>query len=991
MKTKHIALIALSATALITCGVIPLADYLKYSGSQTSTSQGNNGGDDSTGSSQQQRKRLTDINVSLKEGVSYYKDKKASPKYEDFDIIGVYNDGSSSPIEKEKVAISYGDDFFLKGGNITIASGSVTKELKVELNDIKPARLNLAALPFKTVYEVNELIDTEALEVELVNNDGSKEFIKKQDESNPNGYRIETSALSELSDNHEVKIIYGEAEAKVEATFVVKVVTSLASDKLTSIYAEKVTLNEGDSLSALSSSCRVVGVYESGNKKVLDSDEYYFSSLSGTAELGKKYNISVLLNDSSLKAPVSIATRKKIEAEDAKLPENTFYPHKGEQLGVTYIGGFNIAKGKDGDNWMELPVSSSDYSEGKLTIRLSNGFVKDVEGENAWTKYHAASPLDLSDVATITLNGKELEGDFWLPGYVATKEEETGYYDEIFGHYVNLTIDNIALHRGDDNLLKIQWKTSASGKQNIWNETPSCNFDYFVYETESKDLDASEVVALDGSSFPNRISLKDLEKKNFLVNAKMSNGNVRDVASDDIVVSVSNALAPGKFGVGYHDITVYLAKNKSIFFVAKNVLIYDEITADTMNIQGGTKGTIVDSSGVSHKVWTDLSSGNTLNVPFAINQKQSVDVFLDLINLYKQNDISLDLSLNKVMDIAIDDNPLTLSDTVILKGKMSGSQKESGNIYPTSVKCITLNNLERGEHSLKITIKGVDSYTPSFALENVRFESSQYDVKDVKSIAFEEDSITVTGNTYRSEVTLPRVIASLNNDEKVALNDSDLSFTYSDESTILSPLSEVTVEAKLGELKANLTIHVSGKMEAENRAGLDGKSVGTQTNGTGDVYVSSFGNRPKSATNDWEWRSDFTYKFSLKEEGDYKLSANLANGYIVKNNEGGYYSKEIALKDFTDFKINGQDLTLSDSAKFADQTASDLWDLYKIFSLVTISDSVHLNKGENTIYFKFKAYHEDKDEDFYWANEKGKASDPQSPIFNLDYFLLEKI
>ncbi len=983
MKTKRIALITLSAVALITCGSIPLAEYLKFANAQAPTSQGNNQGEDNSNSGQQQKKRLTDMNISLKEGLSYYKNRKASPKFEDFDVIGVYSDGSNSPIEKEKVSLSYDDDFFLNGGNILFTSGSVTKEIAVELTDLKPVSLTLSALPFKTVYEKNETFDEEGLKVEIVYNDGSEETIAKQDASNPNGYRIITSEFTELTDAHEIKIVYGEDDAKIETSFLTKVVSSLANDKLSSVYAEPVTLSEGDSLSSLSSNCRVIGVYESGNKKVLNHDEYYFSSLNGTALLGEKYDISVILNDSGLKAPVSIVTRKKIEAETASLPENSFYPHVGEQLGVTYVGGFNPAKGKDGENWMEFSVSSENYSEGKLTLRLSNGFVKNIQGENSWTQYHVALPLDLSDVATITLNGKELEGDFWLPGYIATKEEEVGYYQEIFGHYVNLTLDDVVLHRGDDNILKIQWKTSDSGKQNIWNETPSCNFDYFVYEVESKELNASEVVSLDGSSFPTRISSLDLEKKNFLVNAKMNDGSVREVSSDDIVISVSGALTPTEFGVGYHDVTVYLAKNKSIFFVAKNVLIYDETSVDYMDVDGGTKGTIQDSYGTTHKAWTDLSNGNALNMSFAVNQKQSVDVFLDLINLYKQNDISLDIPLNKVMDVTLDGNALTISDSVILKGKMSSSQKETGNIYPSSVKLITLSDVERGKHSLKITLKSEDGYTPSFALEKIRFENSKYDVKDVKSIAFEEESISVEGNTYCSEAILPHVIATLSNDEKVVLDDSDLIFSYSEESIVYAPLSEVRVEAKLGELKANLTINVSGKMEAENRTGLS-YSVNTEKNSAGDVYVSEFGNKNG-------WRSTFDYKFTLKEDGDYKISANLANGYIVKNNEGGYYSKEIALKEFVDFKINGEALTLSDSAKFKNSSNDDLWNLYKIFSLVTISDSVHLKKGENSIHFEFKSFHNDLDEDFYWVNENGKGKDPQSPIFNLDYFLLEKI
>ncbi|HBM99946.1 MAG TPA: hypothetical protein DD384_01740 [Firmicutes bacterium] len=983
MKTKRIALIVLSAAALITCGTVPLVEYLKFLSDQALASQDSIQEDGSSSNEQQQKKRLTDMNISLKEGFSYYKNRKASPKFEDFDVNGVYNDGSNSPMEKEKVSLSYGDDFFLNGGKIVFSSGSVTKEITVELTDLKKVSLTISSLPFKTVYEKNETFDEEALKVEVLYNDGSKESVAKQDASNPNGYQIITSEFSEPTEAHEVKIVYGEGDEKIETAFSVKVVTSLANDELKSVYVEPVTLSEGDSLSSLSSNCRVIGVYESGNKKVLNDDEYYFSSLNGTAELGEKYDISVILNDSGLKAPVSITTRKKIEAESATLPENTYYPHVGAHLGVTYVGGFNPLKGKEGENWMAFSVSSENYSEGKLTLRISNGFARNIQGENAWTQYHAALPLDLSDVATITLNGKELEGDFWLPGYVTTKEEEVGYYDEIFGHYVNLTIDDIALHRGDDNILKIQWKTSESGKQNLWNETPSCNIDYFVYEVESKELNASDVVSLESSSFPSRISSLDLEEKNFIVNAKMNDGSLREVSRDDILISVSNVFAPTEFGVGYHDVTVYLAKNKSIFFVQKNVLVYDETSADYMDANGGAKGTIQDSYGVKHKVWTDLSDGNTLNVSFAVHQKQSIDVFLDLINLYKQNDISLDVPLNKVMDVTLDDNALAINDSVILKGKMSSSQKEQGNIYPSSVKLITLNDLERGEHSLKITLKSENEYTPSLALEKVRFESSKYDVKDVKSIAFEKESISVEGNTYCSEVILPRVIATLNNEEKVVLDDADLIFSYSEDSIIYAPLSEERIEAKLGELKATLTIHVSGKMEAENRTGLS-YNVNTEKNEAGDVYVSGF-------TNKNTWRSTFDYKFTIKEEGDYKISANLANGYIVKNNEGSYYSKEIALKEFVDFKINGEALTLSDSAKFENSSNSDLWDLYKIFSLLTISDGTHLKKGENSIHFEFKSFHNDLDEDFYWVNQNGVGKDPQSPTFNLDYFLLEKI
>lgn len=477
---------------------------------------------------------LESISVTLKEGVKYFKNDLAEPKASDFIVTANYTlEGKpySEVIEEGKFGISTKNDFYSKGGEVTVTYKNQTTVLEIELIPVKLESLTIVQNPHRVRYQTGSTFDAEGMIISATYNDGSTKLIPADK------YVVDTKTLAPT--DTAINVTYTEGgETKTVA------VTIMVSDVLDDGAVISLALT-GDAIvqagSKLSTtSLNVSAVYESGNRKQLSAEEYTVLSGDTVADFGKAYTISISYNENpaiSLATPVIVRStlqgekgtvvggKTNVETEYAVIDgviQNT-------GVSVGFAGDFTkpIKNGNEGS--LSFNIDSAAAVVGNIIVRSSNSYCCYANGKDASEGY-IMQPLQINTILDLTVNGKEVA----IPDSVVLRGSGPHKdYAPLYGIYYEFTFEGIALEAGA-NVVKFTFKNSTVNAANLWGESPSTlNIDYVNFDTV-------------GSEIPENYTIESIE---ISPNFTMKFNQVTTLVKPTVVATLTNGtkiLAPAE-------------------------------------------------------------------------------------------------------------------------------------------------------------------------------------------------------------------------------------------------------------------------------------------------------------------------------------------------------------------------------------------------------------------------------------------------------------
>lgn len=432
---------------------------------------------------------LESISVELKEGVKYFKNDLAEPKASDFVVTANYTlEGApySEVIEEGKYSVSTKNDFYSKGGEITVTYKNQTTVFEIELIPVKLESISIVQNPHRVRYQTGSTFDAEGMVLSATYNDGSTKLIPADK------YVVDTKALTPA--DSAVTISYTEGGETKNVAVSVTVSDVLDDGAVISlVLTGDAIVQAGEKLST--TAMAVSAIYESGNRKQLGAEEYTVSGGDTVAKFGKAYHVSVSYNENpaiTLSAPVIV--RSTLQGEKGVVvggktnTETEYAVVDGviQNLGisVSFAGNFTkpIQNGQEGS--LAFNLNSESAVIGNITMRCGNSYCCYANGKDAADGY-IMQPLQINTILDLTVNGKEVA----IPDSVVLKGSGPHKdYAPLFGIYYEFTFEGIALEAGA-NVIKFTFKNSTTNAANLWGESPSTlNIDYVNFDTVGSEI-----------------------------------------------------------------------------------------------------------------------------------------------------------------------------------------------------------------------------------------------------------------------------------------------------------------------------------------------------------------------------------------------------------------------------------------------------------------------------------------------------------------------
>ena len=431
---------------------------------------------------------MNGIRVSVKDGVGFFKNGKASADKSNFVVEGLYtigNEITKRDYEEELSASDYTlsapEDFVENGGelkfnfkteeekkdeegNTVYVKGDKDKGDKVDENGFKLDEKGNKIPEMVTVYDFTETMNIELLDVKLDHIEVTKNpYLVAYAEGDKfqsagmtvnavynDGSKIENLAASLLDikkdaltvEDKTVKLAYKYGEAEEDVIYGEVPVSVMKKEEFTNGELENLTVIGDVSLEVgkeVSSVKPVVyASYSSGNYIKLDESEYNVSGLKGVAEFGKKYNLVI----SSAKNPeistrLSLYPTKNLAAEQATLKGATAYDG--------YVKDF------DSGDYIEFVYNSATATVVNFYLNMSNGYLVYENGA------FVAKAINFNDFAYVSVNGKlkQVSYGFSSGGPYEYMSDGLMTYDKVY-------IGAYAVKAGD-NIVRICFKDSSSG------------------------------------------------------------------------------------------------------------------------------------------------------------------------------------------------------------------------------------------------------------------------------------------------------------------------------------------------------------------------------------------------------------------------------------------------------------------------------------------------------------------------------------------------
>ena len=482
---KRITLIVLGVALLVSAGLVFLTSYTSWNDYYKQMLIKKERFD------KEQEPEVTVMNgirVSVKDGVGFFKNGKASADKANFIVEGLYtigNEVTKRDYEEELSASDYtltvpenfvenggelkfsfkteeekkdeeGNTVYVKGdkdkgdkvdkdgfklddkGNKipeTVTVYDFTETMNIELLDVKLDHIEVTKNPYLVAYAEGDKFQSAGMTVNAVYNDGSK---------------IENLAASLLdikkdaltAEDKTVKLAYKYGEAEEDIIYGEVPVTVMAKNEFTNGELENLTVIGDVSLEVgkdVSSVKPVVyASYSSGNYIKLDESEYNVSGLKGVAEFGKKYNLVITsAAQPEISTRLSLYPTKSLAAEQATLKGATAYDG--------YVKDF------DSGDYIEFVYNSATATVVNFYLNMSNGYLVYENGA------FVAKAINFNDFAYVSVNGKlkQVSYGFSSGGPYEYMSDGLMTYDKVY-------IGAYAVKAGD-NIVRICFKDSSSG------------------------------------------------------------------------------------------------------------------------------------------------------------------------------------------------------------------------------------------------------------------------------------------------------------------------------------------------------------------------------------------------------------------------------------------------------------------------------------------------------------------------------------------------
>lgn len=505
---------------------------------------------------------LESLTVELKEGVKYYANDLADAKVEHFTVTANYVKGEESytePVEEGKFTVSTPDDFYARGGDITITYRGVSVKITVELVPVVIETLEVVESPYTVKYAQGTTFDASGMVIQAVYNDGSTKILASD------AYSVDTTTALGLSDK-EVTVTYGSGENAKTVKVSITVAETVVDGDVKSISVSNAIVNAGDTLDK--ASMTVIATYESGNRKALSADEYTVSASTEATRFGKEYELTVSYNEDTTKtAKTDVTVRYTLQGEDgvivggAKKTETEYVIIDGviteTTNDVTFAGNFSktVTNGNEGS--LTLYIDSIAGTVGNITMRCGNSYLVGAKGN------YSMQPLQINTILDLTINGRKVE----IPDSVVLKGcGPHADYAPLYGIYYEFTFENVQLDAGM-NEVKFSFKKSTVGATNCWGETPSTmNIDYVHFDTLGAALPENyEIAELEITNVFNIAYKQSIKNLAVSVVGTATDGFKMGLDADlyDVRIASGNTEG-GYFHAGTYTIEVSLKSNPAV-------------------------------------------------------------------------------------------------------------------------------------------------------------------------------------------------------------------------------------------------------------------------------------------------------------------------------------------------------------------------------------------------------------------------------------------
>ncbi len=415
---------------------------------------------------------LDSISVRLKDGVNYFKNGKASPNKDDFEVQANFTvkngEDYSSNLTSKQFNMEVNEDFVNNGGEIKFTYLTKETTINLSLKEVIPTGLTVTKNPNIISYEEGKTFDPTGMVVDILYNDGSTLNIdasklvvdtttplKTSDKSWSVSYKFNDITLNGKVDISVFK--------KGEFSNGKLISLSILSGKAIAFADEPRANSNLDNLV-------VMGEFDSGNYVKLNRDEYEIADKEVIVDFGKKANLSICAKDNKqvfCEVEAEVVKRNKgenaiisggnvLSATTYNFVNNEYVPGKV----INYVG--NLSAGST----LKFNFQSKSYVRANLKLRVASNYLL-LDGSN----YHTEE-LQLNKLLNVNVNGasKMISKDTHIErvgNSVDKNKPSQVYYDVVL---------NDVFIKGGNNTITLSIKDS--GLRNYDDSMASINIDY---------------------------------------------------------------------------------------------------------------------------------------------------------------------------------------------------------------------------------------------------------------------------------------------------------------------------------------------------------------------------------------------------------------------------------------------------------------------------------------------------------------------------------
>ena len=550
---------------------------------------------------------LDSINVKLKDDINYFKNGKASPNKDDFEVQANFTvkngEDYSSNLTSKQFNMEVNKDFANKGGEIKFTYLTKETTINLSLKDVIPTGLTVTKNPNIISYEEGKTFDPTGMVVDILYNDGSTLAI---DASKLVVDTITPLKVSDKSWNISYKFNDITLNGKVDIS--VSKVGEFSNGKLIglSILSGKaIAFADEPRNNSNLDDLVVMGEFDSGNYVRINRDQYDILDKETIVEFGKKVNLSICSKDSrDVSCEVETEIVKHNKGENAVisggnvLSATTYNFVNNEYIAgnvINYVGNLS-----DGSN-LKFNFESKSNVRATLKLRVASNYLL-LDGSN----YHTEE-LQLNKLLNINVNGstKMISKDALIER-IGNSSDKT----KVSQVYYDVVLNNVFIKGGNNN---ITLSIKDSGLRNYDDSMASINIDYLdVTMLEDKSISLGE--------YDQVTTANNLTKEITANKVYEADPNELTLSNKDIQGGCSD----GEYG--------YFAVSN--FGGANTVIVKFDFKENTIvKVSGNIENNYVSGS------WK--TDGNDFNKVFYENGKIAIFTFDNKISYYDSNTLEL--------------------------------------------------------------------------------------------------------------------------------------------------------------------------------------------------------------------------------------------------------------------------------------------------------------------------------------------------------------